>query len=394
MEAFYRIYGTFLSMDVFIIILLVLLFNSYFIKAMSNRHNIASESYLWTLFIVHFILSTAYMIYAAYTTSDSIAYYAKTTGSEEWISLWGVGTPFIHFVAWPFASLLGLSYYATMIIFAFIGYIAVVLFYVTVRENTDTKPVWMNLGAAELLFLLPNLHFWSSSLGKGSVILMGLALFTFGLSRFNRRVVPLVVGGFLTFMVRPHILFTLIVSVMMGAILTSTGLKTYMRWLIFIVAGIVFIYISDDVLKFADTDSLDITSSATISHRASELSKSTTGVNIAEYGLFMRMFTFWFRPLFFDGQGALGLIVSFENLLYIYMFFVIIKEGLFSWGQWNGWIRICLFIFLFGSFALAQVTGNLGIAMRQKAQLMPFFFIIFCKAVSYKPYFARKFATG
>jgi hypothetical protein len=361
---------------------------------MSNRHNIASESYLWTLFIVHFILSTAYMIYAAYTTSDSIAYYAKTTGSEEWISLWGVGTPFIHFVAWPFASLLGLSYYATMIIFAFIGYIAVVLFYVTVRENTDTKPVWMNLGAAELLFLLPNLHFWSSSLGKGSVILMGLALFTFGLSRFNRRVVPLVIGGFLTFMVRPHILFTLIVSVMMGAILTSTGLKTYMRWLIFIVAGIVFIYISDDVLKFADTDSLDITSSATISHRASELSKSTTGVNIAEYGLFMRMFTFWFRPLFFDGQGALGLIVSFENLLYIYMFFVIIKEGLFSWGQWNGWIRICLFIFLFGSFALAQVTGNLGIAMRQKAQLMPFFFIIFCKAVSYKPYFARKFTTG
>jgi hypothetical protein len=117
-------------------------------------------------------------------------------------------------------------------------------------------------------------------------------------------------------------------------------------------------------------------------------------VNIAEYGLFMKMFTFWFRPLFFDGPGALGLIVSFENLLYIYMFFVIIKEGLFSWRQWNGWIRICLFIFLFGSFALAQVTGNLGIAMRQKAQLMPFFFIIFCKVVSYKPYFSRKFATG
>jgi hypothetical protein len=43
-----------------------------------------------------------------------------------------------------------------------------------------------------------------------------------------------------------------------------------------------------------------------------------------------------------------------------------------------------LFFFLFASFALAQVTGNLGIAMRQKAQLMPFFFIIFCKATTYK----------
>ena len=40
--------------------------------------------------------------------------------------------------------------------------------------------------------------------------------------------------------------------------------------------------------------------------------------------------------------------------------------------------------FLFGSFILAQVSGNLGIAMRQKAQVMPFFFIIFCKAMSYR----------
>jgi hypothetical protein len=108
----------------------------------------------------------------------------------------------------------------------------------------------------------------------------------------------------------------------------------------------------------------------------------------------MKMFTFWFRPLFFDGMGALGIIVSFENLLYIYMFVMVIKEGILSWGQWNGWFRICLFIFLFGSFALAQVTGNLGIAMRQKAQFMPFFFILYCKAVSISPYFRNKFANA
>ena len=218
--------------------------------------------------------------------------------------------------------------------------------------------------------------------------MFGLALFTYGLSRFNRRFIPLVVGGLITFMVRPHILFTAILSVMLGVVLTSSGIKPFLRWFIFILAAVVFIYISEDVLKFTETESLDITSSSTLSHRAAELSKATTGVNIQDYGLFMRMFTFWFRPLFFDGLGILGITVSFENLLYLYMFFMVIRQGILTWKDWNGWFRICLFFFLFGSFALAQVTGNLGIAMRQKAQLMPFFFIIYFKAMSYRDYYS------
>lgn len=375
-------------MDIVLTLLLLLLLTAYIIKAMVNRFHLPSERYLWTLFIVHALMTAIYMLYAALTTSDSIAYFNKSAGVTSWLSLWGTGTTFIHFFAWPFTGLFGLSYYATMIIFSFFGFMAIMLFYITARENVKLEPVWMNLTAIELVFLLPNTHFWSSSLGKGSVIMFGLALFTYGLSRFNRRFIPLVVGGLITFMVRPHILFTAILSVMLGVVLTSSGIKPFLRWFIFILAAVVFIYISEDVLKFMETESLDITSSSTLSHRAAELSKATTGVNIQDYGLFMRMFTFWFRPLFFDGLGILGITVSFENLLYLYMFFMVIRQGILTWKDWNGWFRICLFFFLFGSFALAQVTGNLGIAMRQKAQLMPFFFIIYFKAMSYRDYYS------
>lgn len=364
------------------------------IKAVSNKYNVASEKYLWLLFGVHFLLTIAYLVYAASTPSDSIAYFNIASGQRKWLELWGIGTPFIHFLAWPFASLFNLSYYSCMIIFSFFGYIAILIFYITAKENIRLKPIWLSYTALELIFLLPNLHFWSSSLGKGSVILLGLALFTYGLSRFNRRVIPMVIGGFITFMIRPHILFTVIISVMLGLVLTTSGIKNYLRWMIFIAAGLIFFYISDDVLKFADAESLDILSSSSISHRASELSKASTGVDIQNYGVFMKLFTFWFRPLFFDGQGIMGLLVSFENMLYIYMFVIVIRQGIFYWGDWNGWFRICLFFFLFASFALAQVTGNLGIAMRQKAQLMPFFFIIFCKASSYRFYYTKKFAKS
>ncbi len=381
-------------MDIFIIILLVLLITAYIIKGISNKFNVHSESYLWLLFGMHVLLTVGYAVYAAQTTSDSIAYFAKSRAAVHWFDVWGIGTPFIQFLAWPFANVLSLSYYSCMIIFAFFGYIAILLFYITARENIKLEPSWLSFTAIELVFLLPNLHFWSASLGKGAVILLGLGLFTYGLSRFNRRFIPMIFGGLLTFMIRPHILFTVIVSIMLGVILTSSGIKTYLRWIIFLAAGIIFLYISDDVLKFADTETLDFTASSSLNHRAAELSKSTTGVDIQNYGLFMKMFTFWFRPLFFDGQGALGIFVSFENMIYLYMFYVVVKKGISTWGDWNGWFRICLFFFLFASFALAQVTGNLGIAMRQKAQLMPFFFIIFCKASSYKYYVTKRFVKA
>ncbi|MBC7536075.1 MAG: hypothetical protein H7258_10310 [Ferruginibacter sp.] len=361
------------------------------IKAFSNKFHVHSESFLWLMFAVHVLLSIGYAVYAANSTSDSIAYYAKAKAASDWFSTWGIGTPFIYFLAWPFASLFNLSYYSCMIIFSFFGYVAIVLFYITAKENIKLEPVWLRFTVVELVFLLPNLHFWSASIGKGAVILLGLALFTFGLSRFNRRIFSILIGGLLTFMIRPHILFTAVVSVMLGIVLTSSGIKPYLRWVIFIAAGIVFLYISDDVLKFADTESLDILSSSSLSHRASELSKASSGVDIQNYGILMKMFTFWFRPLFFDGQGVVGILVSFENLLYIFMFYTVIKKGILHWGDWNGWFRICLFFFLFGSFALAQVTGNLGIAMRQKAQLMPFFFLIFCKASSYKGIVTKRF---
>ena len=151
-----------------------------------------------------------------------------------------------------------------------------------------------------------------------------------------------------------------------------------------VVLAILFYLVSDKVVELSDTESLNVFSSNLLTHRVEELSKASTGIDISNYNLLMKLFTFWFRPLFFDGGGVVGFISSFENVFYIYMFYSICKEGSGHWDDWNGWFRICMFIFLFGSLILAQITGNLGIAMRQKAQLMPFFFILFCKAQSIK----------
>ena len=369
-------------MEIIFIIAFILLINTYLVKSLFNRFNIPSERYLWTLFIVHFILTSMYFLYISNARSDSYGYYDKSLAGTSWIDFFVSGTSFIYFLAYPFVKLLSLSFISVMLLFSYFGYLAVLLFYLAAIENVKLNPIWNNLSAIELIFLLPNIHFWTSSLGKGSVITLGLGLFIFGLSRFNQRILMIIIGLFITYMIIPHVFFTLVVSTMIGVFITNSGIKPLFKWTIFFIAIFLFFYLSEDVLKFTNAESLDVFSSNNIGHRAVELSKANSGVDISNYNLALKLFTFWFRPLFVDANGVFGILVSFENLFYLYLFGYVIKNIFFTWSKLNGWFRISMLIFILGSIILAQITGNLGLAIRQKAQLMPFFFIVYCKLLS------------
>ena len=370
-------------MDIALTIILILLINIFLTRSLIGRYHFISENYLWLLFVAHFLMTIAYILYALYTASDSMSYYRATVKSDDWFVFFKSGTQFVNFLAWPFTRLLGLSYLSTMIVFSYFGYIGTLLFYICAKENVKLNSVWQNLSAVELAFLLPNLHFWSSSLGKGSLIVLGIAIFTFGLSRFNKRFIYIIVGSLLIFYIRPHIFLILATGIAIGLLFTSVGMNLYLKWIILLLTIVIFVALTNSVLEFAKIESLDIASSTSLSHRASELSKASSGIDIQKYGVLMKLFTFCFRPLFFDGNGALGLLVSIENSIYIYMFFIILRSIFLFWKRWNGFFKISVFVFLSGAFVLGQVTGNLGIAMRQKAQIMPFFFIVFCSSLSY-----------
>jgi hypothetical protein len=352
------------------------------VKYVSQNYSVISQEYIWGLFFFHFLISVGYLLYTLSARSDSVSYYLRTTETGTWLNLYETGTKFVGFVAWPFINVLNLSYYSMMILFSFFGYLGILLFYIIIKENTVSRPFFFKLTVIELVLLLPNLHFWTSSLGKGSLVFLGIGLFVYGLSRINRRIISSLIGAYIIYMIRPHILLALIIAVAIGLFLTNVGIKPLFKWLILIIAVFVFFYLSGSVLKFTDVDSLDITSSSVLSHRASELSRSGSGIDINNYNIFLKLFTFWFRPLFFDGLGILGFIASFENALCLFMAIIVIRYLITNWSEWNGFFRIGVFIFIMGSFILAQVSGNLGIALRQKSQFMPFLFLLYCKAVS------------
>lgn len=221
-----------------------------------------------------------------------------------------------------------------------------------------------------LIFFLPNLHFWSSSFGKGALIFCGLGLFFFGLNKPLARIWALILGGFVIYMIRPHIFFVVVVAMAIGYTFSTRGVAIIYRILVVALSVVFIYYIYEDVLRITGLEDESIFD-PDFSLRASRLTRATSGIDITNYSLAEKMFAFWFRPLFFDAPGVLGLIISFENGFYLLVFGYLLQPRSIGYlFRADAITKTCFLTFIGISLALAQISGNLGLAMRQKSQVM------------------------
>lgn len=357
-----------------IIIWLVTLLLSYFIFSNVERvHPRVNRRFMFVLFVYHSLLAITYYIYALSNLSDSRGYYgrvASKVNGEEWFDYFGISTAFIDFISFFLVNRLGFTYEACMAFFSWLGFLGFLFFYVFMLERIRSSPKIFGFDGIMFLMLLPNLHFWSSSLGKGSLIFFGFGLFFFSLNRPRSRLFGLLLGSWIIFQIRPHIFYVVLIAIALGYTFSTRGVAFGYRILILLAAGFLLYYIYADVLKLTGLED-DFLLDPLISHRAEELTKATSGIDITNYSIVEKLFAFWFRPLFFDAPGALGIIVSFENLFYLYFFVRLFQPRVivYFWRA-DALVKTSLLTFVGVSFALAQITGNLGLAIRQKSQVM------------------------
>ena len=372
-----------------IVLTLIIIFGIYFLQRRTlvqgfvSDNNGVTENYFDILFGVHFFFSLIYMIYAFVNRSDSGEYYRITVETASWGELFESGTLFVRFLCYPFSNILGLSYYSVMLIFSFLGFQGLLFFYLAARENINNLPiVWGGMSLLELLFILPNSHFWSASLGKGSLMTFAIGLAIYGLSRFNRRLPILLLGAFLVYMCRSHMLLAIVIGVGLGLFFTQRGIKWYFRFPFLIVSLAAFLLLSDNVVEQTGAESLNIFDSQRMTHRVRELGKSSSGVDIANYSQGFKLFTFLFRPLFIDSPGLLGIVSSFENAFLLFLAIRFLINFPVFWSRSNGFHKAAMFTFLLAAISLAQISGNLGIAIRQKSQIFPLFFLFYAFSLS------------
>jgi hypothetical protein len=356
-----------------LIIWILTLLLTYFIIGKVQKRKRLDGNFMTILFLYHSLLSVGYYLYALFNPSDSKNYFVKAitmSRGDQWFDYFGIGTSFIDFISFFLVNRLGFTYEAGMVFFSWLGFLGFLFLYIFFKERIKSSPLLFGFDGIKVLFLLPNLHFWSSSIGKGSLIFFGFGLFFFALNKPGLRLWGLLLGGWIIFQIRPHIFYVILIAIAIAYTFSTKGVAIGYRIIILFAASFLLYYIYEDILQFTGLEDDSITDPL-IAHRARELSKATSGIDIANYSLPEKLFAFWFRPLFFDAPGALGYIVSFENLFYLIFFIRLFTPSGFRFLMAADAItKTCLFTFLGVSFALAQISGNLGLAMRQKSQVM------------------------
>jgi hypothetical protein len=314
-----------------------------------------------------------YWTYAYFNPSDSKQYYRSYTWYTRWFETFEPGTLFIEWINYPFAKWLGFNYDMMMFLSTWVGFWGFVYFYCFMKENLRFNPKFEGWDAITIFMFLPNMHFWTASLGKGAYIFTGLALLTYGLSWPGKRIPHMILGGFVCYMIRPHILFAVLIGMGVGFILGREKVPTYQKYLAALAGIGMSIFVYEDLLIFLGYDPNNVVESfeEESALNAQRLQSAGSAVDMANYSLPMKLFTFWFRPLFIDSPNAIGLVVSLENALYIYMFSRILKKSFIDYIRVApGMVKMAGVVFISISISMTFVMSNLGIIIRQKSQIM------------------------
>ncbi len=344
------------------------------------------------LFLYHIFFGGVYFTYALFNPSDSRRYFkVPALENKQWLEYFGTSTTFIDFMSWPFINLFGFSYEMMMVLFTWLGYLGFVYAYMFFRENISIKVrVFNNFDLLILTLFLPNMHFWTASLGKGAPIFMGLMMFAYAIKKPKRRLVTLILGSAMIYFIRPHVFLFVAAGTILGYMTGKEKISFGQKLLIYVgmIGGLILV--QDQILGMAgleDSENLVSDFENFSEDRSAGLSSSGSGVAISDYPLPLKLFTFWFRPLFFDAPGVLGLIVSVENLIYLLLFTKIIKKDFFTFLKKSPIaVKMSLVVFFLSSFALTFVMSNLGIIMRQKSMVMYFLFFVIYYYLAQKKY--------
>ncbi|MCB7480610.1 hypothetical protein [Christiangramia sediminis] len=268
-----------------------------------------------------------------------------------------------------------------MVLYAWFGYIGFVYAYLFFRENIPIKiNVFKNIDFLTLVLFLPNMHFWTASLGKGAPIFMGLMIFAYAINKPKARIFTLIFSSIIIYQIRPHVFLFVAIGAVLGFMTGKEKISFWKKAMVYVamigglvlaqdaILGVAGLQGSDDLVSDFESFSED---------RSDDLSSSGSGVDMSSYPLPLKLFTFWFRPLFFDAPGIFGLIVSVENLIYLILFLKICRKSFFKFLKKSTIVvKMSLTVFFLSSLAMTFIMSNLGIIMRQKSMVMYFLFFV------------------
>lgn len=329
-----------------------------------------------TLYCWHSFFCLFYYYFSLTNIADASGYYrVALLGHYDWTP----GTRFVESFTTVFVSGLGFGKLNTFLVFNVFGVISLLLlanvlltFWPYLRGRKKYIPY--------LILLLPGISFWSSAIGKDSIAFFAACLATYAAIEIKNRKGLFFAAIIVMSLVRPHVGFFMLVAAFF-ALLMDKRIGVFVRFaaISFVVVLLVFSY--GYVTKYVGIGEVSPEAIGDYVEKRQGYNLSGGGaVDMSSLPLPLKVFTYLFRPLFFDAPGVFGLAASVENLFLLSLFLGFFLRGMpgFLLNK-NFSTRYNFVFFLVGLAAFSLITANLGISVRQKTMILPamFFLIAF-----------------
>nr|MBI1230057.1 hypothetical protein [Cytophagales bacterium] len=335
------------------------------------------------LLLYHLIFSLAFTWYIVDSGGDSYGYwkYLMQQVPVHFDTMWeffGTSTTFILWLNFYPSKVLGLEYITGNILYGFLGFIGIRYLFVMVAALFPTNFKVLEIPIFPTIFFFPNLHFWTAGVGKDVICFWGIAWFMYAVQNYKQRWWQGIIALFFVYMARPHMGLSIVAGSAMAIILGSEIKVSYKLGLL-VLAGIGSLYLAAGTLVFLEIEDFSFeTLDALASKKSGYLSIANSSVDTSGYNIFMKIFTYMYRPLFFDSHNIMSFLSGFENILYLYLSFFIFR----NWTpealrDMPVFIKAGMISFVPITLAFASSLSNLGIIMRMKNMTM-IYFLLFC----------------
>ena len=356
----------------------------------ATKVNISAKNkkMLTKLWWYHLVFVIFWGIYFGYT-GDAFGYWLHTQqmSQADFIdSLFsGQGTEFMNALNYIPANLMRMGFFANTLLYGLLGFIAFTFLYRICIQTIPYNSKFYKYRLFPLLLFLPNLHFWSSGVGKDTILFLCILMVAYGLMRISKRFLLVMIGLLLSYGIRPHITLMLVVSFGLAYIINGK-LSMFKRISLLIPLIAIAVFILPPVLEFVKMDELSMNELEQFSERKSTaLSAAGSSVDISSYPYPLKVLTFLYRPFFFDINGIPAVIASFENLLLLLLSIQVIRNRFVATFKAAPVVIQGLFIFfILGALILSMSMSNLGIILRQRNMFLPGLIVFILWSFSYQ----------
>lgn len=326
--------------------------------------------YLW-----HTAFCVVYFLYSLSNVADAKGYYFASL--EPGVAP-ALGTRGIEFFASFFSQGAGFSYGGLFLVFNLFGFVGMLAFWSALQQVIPSRGRVMQFLAFSII-LLPGLSFWSSAIGKDALSFMAAGLATWAALKLGQRYTVMSIAVLVMLWVRPHMAGVMLGSLALTMIFVWRG-AFFKRLALGLLVLPTAVWSMGLALNYVGLDEGQGVGDVVeyIESRQDHNLGGGSSVDIASISVPVRLFTYLFRPLFFDAPGLFGILISFENLFLATVFLWALTAR--RRGRVLGISRFALMFYIVFGFTswvlLANTTANLGIALRQKWMFLPMLLMV------------------